>query len=74
MPPEQFGEKIPSLSLFPLNMVVRGFSLAEAIFPLTEVAHAVNGIETQDYRGAQAKNETSDTCLLIGKSIACPAA
>jgi len=55
-------------------MVVRGFSLAEAIFPLTEVAHAVNGIETQDYRGAQAKNETSDTCLLIGKSIACPAA
>src|SRR6202048_1283571 len=32
--PEQFGEKIPSLSLFPLNIVVRGLSLAPGmIFP-----------------------------------------
>src|SRR6267378_2738415 len=27
MPPEQFGEKMPSLSLFLLNIVVRGFCL-----------------------------------------------
>jgi hypothetical protein len=28
MPPEQFGEKMPSLSLLALNIVVRGFSRA----------------------------------------------
>src|SRR3977135_946183 len=34
MPPEQFGEKMPSLSLFPLNIVVRGFCLGpDMIFP-----------------------------------------
>ncbi len=34
MPPEQLGEKMPSLSLFALNIVVRGFSLVPGMISL----------------------------------------
>src|SRR5712672_3584595 len=33
MPPEQFGEKMPSSSLFLLNIVVRGFSFGPDMIP-----------------------------------------
>jgi hypothetical protein len=42
-------------------MVVRGFSLAAAIFPLTKVEQVVNEIETQDYMREAAENETLDS-------------
>ena len=51
MPPEQLGEKIPSLSLFSLNIEVRGFSLAGAmVFPRSKIS-GLHEIETRIISG-----------------------
>src|SRR5882757_7359293 len=51
IPPEQLGEKIPSFSLLPLNIVVRGLSRAPDINVfLAWPPPAFCAIETQDYR------------------------
>jgi hypothetical protein len=63
MPPEQFGEKMPSFSVFPLNIVVRGFSGApDMISPRSKISSR-HEIETLDYKGSIVENETPAPCL-----------
>src|SRR6266404_1245070 len=58
MPPEQFGEKMPSLSLLPLNIVVRWFSrVPDMISPHSKISSR-HEIETLDYKGSIVENET----------------
>src|SRR4030088_1325661 len=58
IPPEQLGEKMPSLSLFPLNIVVRGFSLTPYMIAPCSETQCLEWIETQDYtRSALLKVE-----------------
>src|SRR5712671_3709090 len=58
IPPEQLGEKIPSFSLLPLNIVVRGLSRAPDINVFLAWPLRPSVIETQDYRRSIAENET----------------